>query len=470
MLDLLKIHKEKYINYHIMSNNKWNNYYKPHTSSELVGNKKEINIIKEWLDNFNNSSKKQKANLIITGAHGIGKTTAISLLVKECGFNLKKFNFDSVKNNKQIKDYINSLINSDDIFNLMTTNQEKNNAIVIDKIETITSTIQKKSLDLLRKNNEKKRYLPIIFISNTQHTKFLSSLKKNCIVVEFTSPEKEEFMNLINKIIQKEKIKIKSNNVKKIIINHAQGDLRRLIHVMNDLHYSYKFELIDSKIINEYIQNSKMKEMDIGLFESSEIIFNKFTNIDDIIMLYEMEKIKLPLAVHQHYIECILSKNSKNSKKNKLEILSEISENLSYGDFIEYHVYNDQDWDMQYFHGLYTCAASSYNLNLLNKKKDFTKFIFPEDLHKTSIKNINRKNITNIKDWFNNCTSYDYIQMNKIIKHLLKLKNFKEIGKILKGYNVGISQIESLLKIDKIIKTKNDGLSTKNKKELMKYL
>ena len=450
----------------------WDSCYEPKKSSELVGNKEEIKTIKKWLKNFKNATKedKQKANLIITGAHGVGKTAAISLLVKECGYNLQHFDFNAIKNNKQIKDYIDSLINCDDIFNLMTVNHEKNSAIVVDKIETITSTIQKKSLDVLRKNNEKNRYLPIIFISNTQHTKFLSSLKKSCLVVEFSSPEKEEFMKLIDKITKKEKIKIKNDSVKKIIVNHAQGDLRRLMHIMKDLYCSYKLSMIDSKIINEYIQNSKMKEMDIGLFESSEIIFNNYNNIDDIMVLYEMEKIKLPLTVHQHYMESILSKNSKNSKEEKLDILGKISENLSYGDFVEYHVYNDQDWDMQEFHGFYTCAVTSHYLNLLDKKKNFTKFIFPEDLHKTSIKNINKKNITNIKYWFKNCTSYDYIQMNKIIKHLLKHKNFKEIGKLLKGYGVGITQIESLLKIDKIIKTKNEGLSTKNKKELMKYL
>lgn len=447
-----------------------NNFYEPTNSSELIGNKNEIHIIKDWLINFNTLSNKDKANLIITGAHGIGKTTAISLIVKECGYNLINFDFDIIKNNKKINDYIDSLIKNNNILNLMSSTNKKKNIIIIDKLETITSTIQKKSLDILRKNNEKNRYLPIIFISNTQHTKFLSSLKKNCIVVEFMSPTNNELLSVIDKIIKKEKIKIKNNNIKTIIINYAQGDLRRLINIIKDIHYSYKSELIDLKIINEYIQNSKMKEMDIGLFESSEIIFNNFNNINDILTLYEMEKIKLPLTVHQHYLEYILSKDCKNDTNYKLDILKKISENLSYGDYVEYHVYNNQDWDMQEFHGFYTCAITSFYLNLLNKKNKFDKFIFPEDLHKTSIKNINKKNITNIKDWFNNCTSYDYIQMNKIIKHLLKQKDFSEIGKLLKDYKVNISHIESLLKIDKIIKSKNEGLTTKNKKELLKYL
>ncbi len=60
--------------------------------------------------------------------------------------------------------------------------------------------------------------------------------------------------------------------------------------------------------------------------------------------------------------------------------------------------------------------------------------------------------------------------MNLIIKKLLEEKRIKDIGNIFKDYKIDISYIETLLKIDKIIQTKNVGLSTKHKKELMEYL
>lgn len=444
----------------------WTQKYKPVKCSELIGNNKSIEMIKKWLNNFYKINSKK--NLVVTGYHGIGKTTTIYLLLKEMGYNIQKLDFKKIKN-KQIKEYIDSLKKGIDISKVMNGEENKKNTIVIDEIENITSTNEKKFIENLRKENEKNCYMPIIFISNTSHTKFLLKLKTNCLPVNFNKPCENDLQKIMDTIINKENIELYNINVKKDIIKYVNGDIRKLINILQDLYLSNKKKknIIDNKIWKIYKENSEIKNLDLDLFKSADYLFNKYRSINKCLTLYEIEKSKLPLMIHEHYYNHII--NNFNDNK-KLDILKNVSEDLSYGDYIEYHVYNDQDWDMQEYHGFYSCSATSFYLNSKEKKciKDSLKF--PQDLHKTSIKNINKKNISNIKYWFKNATSYDYIQMNRIIKSLLKKKDIKEIGKIFKSYNIDISQIESLLKIDKILRTKNDGLTTKTKKELKKYL
>ena len=447
-----------------MSENIWITKYKPKNSSELIGNKNAIKMIKKWLNDYNKNSNITKPNLIIIGPHGIGKTTIINILLKEVEYNCLNLDFGKVKNNKMINDYINSLLYGNNISNIMNENKKYKNTIIVDDIEMITSTIEKKSIEDLRKKNEKNRYLPIIFISDNQHTKFLAFLKKTCIVVNMYSLYRDDLLELMNKIIKNENIKIYDEFIKNQIIDHIQGDIRRLINVLQDIWQSYNNVNIDENILNEYIYNSNIKEIDIGLFDSATYLFNNFDTIEKSLHLYEMEKSKLPLMIHEHYIDHINNKFIKS--KDKLETIKKISDSLSYGDFIEYHIYNDQDWDMQEFHGFYTCSAPSFYLNNCKKIKRNERFRYPDDSNKKSIKCINKKNISNIENNFNNANNYDYIQMNKIIKYLLDNKNIKEIGNKLKGYNLNIAQVDSLLKIDKVLKSKNNALTTKNKRDL----
>ena len=83
---------------------------------------------------------------------------------------------------------------------------------------------------------------------------------------------------------------------------------------------------------------------------------------------------------------------------------------------------------------------------------------------------LKKKNINNIEANFTNINIYDYIPINKIIKKLLENKDLKSISCILKSYNLDINQLESLLKIDKIINTKNNCLTIKNKRDLENLL
>lgn len=303
----------------------WINKYKPLTSNEIIGHQSAIQSIKTWLKTYSGQSA-NKANVFIIGPHGVGKTTIVEILLKEAGYKPNHLNINKIDD---LNEYIISLVKCNDIFNLMNENVKIKNAIIVDDMTSISSTNDKKTLDILRKINDDHRYMPIIFISNTQHSKFISKFQKLCQIIYFNAPKKNECYQLLEKIMDSEKIKINDNSIKNKIIEHTQGDIRRLINVVQDIYSSIRTINHDNKYVqitvndfNQYIQFSNKKEINIGLFNSARQLFDNYNNIDDSILLYETEKNKLPLMVHEHYFKHVINRFKK--KENKLKVLREL--------------------------------------------------------------------------------------------------------------------------------------------------
>ena len=112
-----------------------------------------------------------------------------------------------------------------------------------------------------------------------------------------------------------------------------------------------------------------------------------------------------------------------------------ITDSISRGDNIETSIYTDQNWYLQNIHGFYTCLNTSYWINKNNQKYKIpiSSIKFSSDLNKTSLKNINRKNIINLLKILPNKSIYDILILNKeqFIEKLIEDYNrFSELNKI----------------------------------------
>jgi DNA polymerase III delta prime subunit len=160
-------------------------------------------------------------------------------------------------------------------------------------------------MDIFKENNKKKCF-PLIFISNNQHSKLLNDLKKNCDEIQFNSPIKYDFIKLIKNICNQEKIKICDEKSLDLLIEFSQKDIRRLINLLQE--YSYNFKEINNEFILNFINKSREKNIDIGLFDATSKILNNYLDNDTILKLYESEKVLLPLMIHENYIKKVLNK------------------------------------------------------------------------------------------------------------------------------------------------------------------
>ena len=412
--------------------------YIPKEPSDIIGNKDHIDFIQNWLSNFKNSNF---SSIIISGHHGVGKTIAIKTILQYLNYDVKYLSSYNLKNIKKINEIIN--------MNSYFCDNNNNFAIIIDDFDTITLTSKKNLIFQLFKDNQDKKYFPIIFLTNEQHSKLISNIKKSCPELKFQYPELDELIIYVKKICNNENIIIKNDKLIDNIIKYSQLDIRKLLLILEDLKLTYNDKEINENEWNYYILSSKKKNINIGLYESTRKIFDKYTNISKNIELYETEKVLLPLMIFENYAKNLLLRQIP-SNTELYEIMYKVSDYISIGDNVETNIYTDQNWYLQKLHGFYTCVETSYYINKYPRKNSNTYVLnFSTDLNKTSLKNINKRNINNIQILLENKNLSDIMYLNKIINHDINNNKYSFIKKFIKSYNLNNKHIELINKIDK---------------------
>ena len=176
-------------------NNLIQNKYIIKNKNDIIGSKKNIDYIEDWLETYdevkhylktngllkksakgrkkklvNLSDKefefsKRKGNLLITGSHGCCKSSIINLILKEN-------NYDVIHLNQ-----INTKIDIELIIKLASNNLIENNfkkVIVIDEYQSVITLNDKTAIFDIIKDNNYNRWIPIIIITNNQHKKKLN--------------------------------------------------------------------------------------------------------------------------------------------------------------------------------------------------------------------------------------------------------------------------------------------------------
>lgn len=470
----------------------WFHKYSPKKVKELVLHKNAVLKIIRWIGDFVLQKQKIKnkvkppktstfkSSLLISGSHGIGKTTIVRMILEELGYDILSITTNtknSIKKKKKKKvkkkneDLFNNLVTNNDVLSLIK-NQKKKYVLLIDDIDSITSSQNKQKILTILKKNEEKLNFPIIFISNKKHNKLITTIEKKSYVIIFYPPNYTDMKHILLKIVNHENINIsgissEKEEIIKTIIDYSQNDIRQLICNLKELKNVFGSDKLIYEDLLEYLKSSKKKDIDYDLYESTSNLLYSYSSIDECQKMYETEKTLLPLMIHQYYPKYLYHNVASIDKKFLLS--TKISKLLSQGDVVDNYIYGDQNWDLQEEHGLLTCVIPSFYLN--SNKKEYVykvRMSFPDDLNKTSIQRINRKNIIKVQPCFKNIKAEDSIMISQIIKTLIKKNKINDCIKILKHYNIQREHIDSLLKIDKM--DESVPITSKQKKNLISLL
>nr|QFG74539.1 MAG: hypothetical protein [Megaviridae environmental sample] len=416
----------------------------PNILDDIIGNTYQKQQIYDWISTF---KKQKKKSLLLIGNHGIGKSSITKLILKKHNINFKIIYPDNIKEYRS-----NNLFDSyfDNCCFTKTT-------FIFDEIEMITLTSERKYILQILKQNNKSNQFPIIFICNNNHSKLINDIKKVSKVIQIEVPTDNEITSLVHKVCKVNNIKIDKDTILLKLIKFSQYDIRRLLNIVKD--FSYNFTKLNNKNIDLYIENSVKKSLELNLFDSTNHIFNNNLDFNTINRLYETEKVLLPLMIHENYYKKIL--NTENDVDTNLDYLLFITEALSDGDNIETSIYTDQNWCLHPLHAFYTCVKTSYILNKITKK--FNSIEFSSDLNKTSLKNINKKNITNLLNIISNKSIDELLLLCKMTNFFFEKNDEIKLINILKSYSneLSIKEVELCLKIDKTV----DFIKITNKKK-----
>lgn len=476
----------------------WVDKYKPKKISDIVGNKVQIKKAKLWLSNYRNKVKGTKLSLFICGPPGIGKTTLSHLIFKSFDYDIIEFNASDIRNQKLVREHLKSIIGKVSISKLMGGNLL--NGIIMDEVDGLSSGDKGGISELItfinpNKNKRGKNKIefqynnPIICISNTDSDKKMRDLKKECEIIHFVYPKKNELYDFAIKILEKENKEIDDDELLKIIM-FCQNDIRKLI---STLEYYFKKDLglnkndndipidtnnysnVNDSNVNIFLENLDQKKQDVTLFGSVYNILNEYKNIDDIINLYLSDKNLINLLIHENILG--MMKNYKNNDEEKIKIMEKIYENMAISDIYDNEIYMNNNFDLAMVNGVVKCANVSYLLNQ-QKKLTYQKFsssdiVFSKLLSKFSLHYTNHKNRIYI---FNKLKLYNSIDDNfvilfSIIKSFIYFynnkgeinKNYFDIKYYVNNYNLEADDFEKMYKLikQKIKNTKYEDVLSK---------
>ena len=469
---------EKYINnltnHNTYCKELWADKYKPNSIEDMVGNKKNIEIVKKWLSDFKNGKSVKRA-LFIYGPPGIGKTTIAHLILKYFNYEIIEFNASDVRSQKSVKEEVTKILNNQNI-SYMKDNKKRNIGIIMDEVDGMSSGDKGGVSELVsiidsKKESKKKIYVnPIICICNNTDKK-LSELKKICLEVNFVKPNSFDLQIICKKIISNEGINIEDDALH-LIVNYSQNDVRRLIYLLQDLKHTLGNKKINTDDIENLCEIFSKKKIDLGVTESITKLLNNYNNIEDTMLLYDSDKSLMGMMLHENFINNI-QVNRKEKNEVKLKKIYEIIHNLSIGDIIDKYIYNNQLWKLQDYNGFIKCCLPSKILSSMNKNISSTKNInFTSLLSKSALQYSNHNNFITIKNKFQINKKY-VMYANEIILQKIFSEDDKDITagvNYLVNYDTDISYLDKIVKLNKLEKDNEfkKKYTIKNKNKLTK--
>jgi hypothetical protein len=398
----------------------WLELYRPKYLNDLKSNIKEIEKAILWIENYKKKISVPKV-LLILGDTGIGKTLLGDLLLKEYNYKKIELNSTDVRSQKKFGEF---LIKSLTYRNVVDMFHEGNSPVglLIDEIDTICKINDKggftEFLNILKQNEkfeklkkntiEKKKvkknkilvddyinlYNPIICTSNNINDKKINELKKYSEIINLSKPSNEEMYIIIDNLYNINNQKIE-NDAKLVLTQYAQGDIRRLIVLLEDLHYYVNGNIITIKIIEEFKKTYSEKEEDIQLIDATKLLITKKMSIRESQLYFDIECLLTPLMIYHNCIDYI--KNTEDNSKKKLNTYKNVLESLCIHDTIQTNIFELQDWDELYgVASIFGSSIPNYYLTRLKNKKPI-QIQFTSLLNKISQMYVNKKLLNSAK-------------------------------------------------------------------------
>lgn len=430
----------------------WIQKYKPSSLNTFYGNKKNIELIKDWIQNFKNNEKKA---ILIIGPSGSGKTLLSQLIFKEFNFNIKEINCNEIKTKKNVQDLFYKTLMTKNILEMFYYNLK--NGILVDEVESLLHYNDKTGLTEIiniLKNNVIEN--PIIFtLLHNINDKKITELKKICLIIDLQPLTLQENYDLIDSIIIPEKLKI-NKTIKNNFIKDAKNDNRRLISLLED--YSYNKKPIIGFKNNDYFIDKCIYD----LLTQKQTIYNALN-------YYEFDSYLLPLYLFENFPNIFIQ--SKINNKKKIQLMIQIIDSIIYYDIFYNTIFDNQNWENLEIIGLYGSYFPNYYITQSNIKIFNKPLLYASLFNKLSLKFSNKKIINNCLFDNKSISKNDFFYFFSLFQYYLDNDDSQNFILLMNNYNINYEQLLYLFKIHKYyIKNPKKKFTIKFKNNLKKLL
>jgi replication factor C large subunit len=203
-----------------VSSEEWTEKYRPKRLSDVVGNDKAIEELREWADELLKPKSKKAA--LLHGPAGCGKTSAAYALAAEKGWEVIELNASDQRNEGVIRSIVGPASSS-------TTFSQRTRLIILDEADNLHGSEDrggtKAITEIVKRSTQ-----PIILTANDKY-KIGGGLTRNCRVIAFERIKAGTIFRVLHRISE-EKGLATENSALIALAKNAHGDLRSAI---NDL-------------------------------------------------------------------------------------------------------------------------------------------------------------------------------------------------------------------------------------------
>ena len=309
--------------------------------NNLLGREEEVSKMKDILTNFEQTKHNltTKKGIYIYGDPGTGKTTFVTNILKELGYDIIKYDAGDIRN-KSIIDTITKHNMSDKNVMSMFHKKVKRIAIIMDEIDGMNNGDKggiNSLIKIIRPKKTKKQRLeditlnPIICIGNYHMDKKIKELMKVCNIIELKSPTPTQMNNIVNQLIP-----AIDNSIKPNIVSFIQGDLRKLTTIYEL--YKNKQDILNNNIIKNIFLMKSYNDDTRQI--TKKLINNNYLLEDHLTIMNETDRTIVGLLYHENIIDVI----GKQSKEQSVPFYLKILSNMCFADYIDRITFQKQIW------------------------------------------------------------------------------------------------------------------------------
>lgn len=331
----------------------WVDKYKPKSTSDLIGQARNVAIIKSWLKRFEPS---QSRPLFLYGPPGIGKTTAAHLCCKEVGYTTVEFNASDQRNKNTIEGVINVLAGNSRL-NFHGRASDTKDAIILDEVDGMAGNEDRGGIAQLLIEMQKTKK-PMIFVCNDGQHQKLRTLKEKCEVVEFKRPDYDAIRTVVSKISMQEGLRIDKIDVKQLA-ESSDYDIRQVINSLS---------LFRDGNVEKLVKTTRM-----NAFEATKKVLTSThppMSLEDRFNCFFSDYGIMPLFVFENYAK------NQPVKGDHLRAVSKAADSLCFGDFVDKEIHSNQNWSLLNTQALFSTVIPSTLIESRNVgRPDFPQFL-----------------------------------------------------------------------------------------------